>query len=187
MSKIFAVAALVGAAGVASANMVDLVAVDNQGLVSGFTYDLVVTVDVSGDDWTSASIAANTDGTFFQHGFGGDAEPSQALVNAFPDLAYDSFFAAPPILFDDIPGFAEGPVWTASTVTATWFDTDNTGLGTFTIARFTTDSADGFLHVEGAVTYAATGGELFDYSITVPAPASAALLGLAGLVSRRRR
>jgi hypothetical protein len=186
MSKIFAVAALVGAAGFASANMVDLVVVDNGGLLPGFTYDLVVTVD-AGDDWTSASIMGDTDGVFYQDAVGGDAEPNSALFGVFPELEFDSFFANPPALFDGSnPGFADGPVWTDSTVTATWFDTNTDDLGgTYTIARFTTDSVDGYLHVEGAMTYALTGGQLFDYSITVPAPASIALLGLAGLIRRR--
>jgi hypothetical protein len=199
MSKIFAVAALVGAAGFASANMVDLVQVDNTtGNADSlhpnfdnegwFTYDLVVTVD-DGDDWTSASMDALTDGVFIQHSLGGNGDPSPALIGLYPALAFDSFFDSPPTVLDGNGpgGFAEGPIWTDSTVTATWFDVDDTGGGTFTLARLTFDSPDGFLTVAGAMTYANTGGELFPYEITVPAPASAALLGLAGLVSRRRR
>ncbi len=184
MSKIFAVAALVGAAGFASANMVELVEVDNGGLLPGYrTFDLVVTVD-AGDDWTSASINAVSTGVFYQDGVGGDTEPNSALFGVFPELEFDSFFANPPALFDGSnPGFADGPLWTDSTVAATWFDTPDSGGGVFTVARFT---FTGELEGAGAMTYALSGGQLFDYSFnTIPAPASIALLGLAGLIRRR--
>ena len=186
MSKIFAVAALVGAAGFASANMVDLVEVDNGGLLGPDyrTFDLVVTVD-PGDDWTSASATAMVDGVFYQDALGSDIEPGQALVDL--SRRWRLTRSSPlrtPSLTASTPASPTAPCGTGDTdVAATWFDTPDTGDGVFTIARF---SFTGDLWISGALTYAASGGTLFDYSLTtVPAPASIALLGLAGLIRRR--
>ena len=66
------------------------------------------------------------------------SSPTRRSSSSFPALEYDSFFAAPAALFDNVnPGFASGPVWTDTTVSATWFDTPDTGDGTYTLARFT--------------------------------------------------
>ncbi|MFG0251740.1 MAG: hypothetical protein ACF8NJ_02565 [Phycisphaerales bacterium JB038] len=168
------------------------------------TFDLVVTVD-PGDDWTSATVhpagvvqpdevhfgafhgqGTQTDGLFFQHVAGGDSEPSPALFTAFPALEVDSFFVNPPELFDgDSANFAIGPEWTDQTLRAMWFDTPDHGDGIFTLLRLT---FTGDVWVEGYLTFKQSGGDLFGYSFTsVPAPASLALLGLAGLVRRRQR
>ncbi|MFG0251738.1 MAG: hypothetical protein ACF8NJ_02555 [Phycisphaerales bacterium JB038] len=131
------------------------------------TFDLIVFVD-AGDDWTIASIDLQLlGGTFFQHGLGGDLEPPSALIDVFPALEFDSFFASPPALFDGInPQFVDGLHWTDSTVQALWFDTVDSGEGCFTLARFTTKAN----HLIGSVVlnFANSGGEIFPFDISWP-------------------
>jgi hypothetical protein len=205
MRNLFAAAIVLTAGSIAAAGVShSIMAVDNMSgygdtqaptSADHYTFDLMITV-TGGDDWTSsAADVVLTSGTFFQHPFGGDAEPNSALFGSFPALEYDSFFASPAALFDGAnPGFASGPDWTDTTVSATWFDTPDDGDGTFTIARFTilapTVPGDGVLgSIVGSSTAKLTGGDLiaFNLPIAVPAPGSAMLLGLAGLAIRRRR
>ncbi len=206
MRNLFAAAIVLAAGSVATAAMSHFIElVDNTSgygdsqaptTPNHYTFDLKVNVS-GGDDWTSSEgNLAVSSGTLYQHPFGSDADPSQALINSFPALAYDSFFAAPGTLFDGVnaPGFAAGPVWTPTSVSATWFDTPDTGNGVFTIARFTIIAPDvpgnGLLgNISGTSTAKLTGGQLlpYDLDLVVPAPGSAALLGLAGLALRRRR
>ncbi len=201
MRNLFAAAIVLAAGSIASASVSHyLLPVDNtSGYVDSqaptsadhYTFDLMISV-TGGDDWTSSAVVGNlTAGTFYQHPFGGDTEPNSALFGSFPALAYDSFFAAPAALFDNInPGFASGPVWTDTTVTATWFDTPDTGDGDYTLARFTIYAPGGPVGtLVGSSTAKLSGGDLipFNLNIPIPAPGSAMLLGLAGLAIRRRR
>ncbi len=91
---------------------VDLVPVDNtsvgpgddpeapefNGGVTHFTFDLVATVTTD-NDWTTQSSdleILHPEVAFFNHGIGGNTEPISALINIFPALEFDSFYAAPP-------------------------------------------------------------------------------------------
>ncbi|HEB61262.1 MAG TPA: PEP-CTERM sorting domain-containing protein [Phycisphaeraceae bacterium] len=195
MSKIFAVAAVVFAAGAASAGIVSttLVPVDNSAAdaqIPGFsttydTYDLVIEVE-AGDDWTSTSAEATTTGLFYDDALGGDTAVP-AFWPVFPALEFDSYYLntegpAGPL------GFAGAVISDPSFKSATWFDTPpNGGDGVFAVARYTVDEgAD--LTIVGAHTTIDGGGTLYTYSVTtVPAPGTLALLGLGGLAIRRRR
>lgn len=214
MKSVLASVGLLAGASVALGNSMALVEVDNttgnaDALYPDFddegwrTFDLVVNVD-DGDDWLTTSAhpagvvqpdevdfgsfhgqGTKTSDTFFQHDLGGDGEPTVGLISLYPALEFDSFFATPPDLFDgEGPSFADGPDWTDDSVYAVWFDVEDDGGGTYTIARFT---FKGDLWVEGYTQFDSSAGELWGYSFTtIPAPSSLALLGLAGLVSRRR-
>ncbi|MFG0252731.1 MAG: hypothetical protein ACF8NJ_07665 [Phycisphaerales bacterium JB038] len=205
MRNLFAAAIVLAAGSIAAADVSHyLMAVDNTGgygdaqlptTADHYTWDLMINVS-GGDDWTSsAADVVLTAGTFYQHPFGGDTEPNSALFASFPGLEYDTFFASPPALFDNVnPGFASGPDWTDTTVSATWFDTPDDGDGVYTIARFTIYApsvpGNGIVgNITGSSTAKLTGGDLlpFDLNFVVPAPGTAALLGLAGLAVRRRR
>jgi hypothetical protein len=206
MRNLFAAAIVLAAGSVASADLMHYVElVDNssgQGdtlspiTADHYTFDLKVDV-TGGDDWTSSAVTGTlSTGTFYQHALGGNGDPSPALIGIYPGLAFDSFFDSPPTLLDGNGpgGFASGPTWTDSTVDATWFDVDDTGDGTYTIARFTVFAenlpGNGLVGtLVGTSTAKLTGGDLlpFDLDMIVPAPGSAMLLGLAGLAIRRRR
>ncbi len=140
---------------------------DDPSLAAAQCFDLQV-VMTDGDDWTSTDATASVDGAFYQHpAFDADV-PQQNLWTTFPSLEFDSFFSAPNFT---APGFALGPDVTPDTMSAIWFDTPDTGTGTYTIARFTVTSGT-LLALSGQSTAAYTDGELhpfsFDIALDIP-------------------
>ena len=184
--------------------------VDNGGLVAGTTYDLYANVDaggrvdaVYGDGTNLLSIGVNG-GSFVQNAFGGNTsmDINAAFLPLFPSLAYDSFVTIG--LLDstgnalnnigiDFSGFAAGGA--ISTDNGTWFVTpddsqgDESG-GRVLLGRFTIDGGtlEGSINLQGrdssSTVWNANG---IAFSSVIPAPGAIALLGLAGLTSRRRR
>ena len=208
-------AAVVGsllAAGTATADFqyLSFEVVDNGGLVAGTTYDLYANVDaggrvdaVYGDGANTLSIGVDG-GNFVQNIYGGNTsiDINPAFLPLFPSLAYDSFVTigltdsggnALNNIGIDFTGFAAGG--TLSTDNGTWFVTPddaqgNESGGRVLLGRFTIDGGDleGSINLQGRDSSGtvwnadgiAVGG-------VIPAPGALALLGLAGLASRRRR
>jgi hypothetical protein len=142
MSKYLAAAALLLAAGAASADLsFSLVPVDNTNgdaedplfSTTWDTYDMVVTV-TGDDDWTAAEalITVDAPATIFQHPFenADQSPPNPAFFGAFPSLEFDSYFSAPGGI-----GFASAAVVTPTSMEAAWFDTVDSGDGDFVLAR----------------------------------------------------
>ena len=161
---------------------------------------------VFGDAENSLSITSG--GNFYQNAFGGatSADINPALYDAFPSLVMDSWVT---IGLEDQVGnnmlnigidFADfedngGDIWTDN---GTWFATPDDAqvlagadlrvmVGQFTM--YGTDT-----HVSGVLNIQGKAGDFetfqardlaFDYAM--PAPGALALLGLAGIASRRRR
>ena len=198
MSKVLAAAALVFAAGTAYGEdeiltMTHfLMPVDNTSgdlEIPGFsdtydTYDLMVEV-TGGDDWTSTAAEAFTDTMFWEHPTNNEDFPQSGFWGLREALEYDSFYSATPNW--EVPGFAGAVVNDPQFRSATWLATPpNGGNGTFTLARYTVEEG-GFLEVVGTSTSAFGGAILDSFSLFIPAPSTAALLGLGGLLARRRR
>jgi hypothetical protein len=196
-------------AGTATADFqgLTLEVVDNGGVVAGTTYDLYANVDAGGrvdavyGDATNVLSIGVDGGNFVQSIYGGNTSMAinPAFLPIFPSLAYDSFVTIG--LLDstgnalndigiDFTGFAAGGA--LSTDNGTWFVTpddaqgDESG-GRVLLGRFTIDGGDlvGSISLQGRDS---TGTVWNADGVTwVPAPGALALLGLAGLASRRRR
>ncbi len=148
-------------------------------------------------------------GTFYQHALGSDRASSNALINIFPSLAYDTFVSIGRKRFNENepdatllspgwPGFGPSdlpPIGNPGTNIG-WFITqaDPQGApvgGQVLLGQFST--ADGQGIAGGFLVSGFTGAagdpfqsfETFDHQI--PTPGALALLGMAGLISRRRR
>ena len=178
----------------------------DSGLGIGTTYRLYAAIDaggevdaVYGDSDNALNIESST--SFYQNPFGGYGTPSAALFTFFPSLEFDSFVtigllndtgdAMLDIGIDWTDFEAGGAIWTDN---GTWFATPDEAQvqevnGRVLIGQFTTDGdVSGCLNLQGkeqdtSINWNAL-GVCFD---TVPAPGALALLGLAGLASRRRR
>ena len=184
----------------------DIEAIDS-GLGIGTTYRIYATIDaggevdaVYGDDVNALSIQSTT--SFYQNQFGGYGTPSAALFDFFPSLEFDSFVTIG-LLNDTGDAMLDiGIDWTdfegnggaITTTNGTWFATPNEAQvqevgGRVLIGQFTSDGdVSGCLSLQGkeedtSINWNAL-GVCFD---TAPAPGALALLGLAGLASRRRR
>ena len=169
----------------------------------GTTYRVYVDVE-TGDqlnavfgDTVDPLLVSSTTG-FYQNQFGSHKAPSAALFGFFPSLEYDSFVTIG-LLTDagnsmlDIGidwGVFEGGDEIA-TSNGTWFATPADSQvfevgGRVLIGQFTTTGEiSGFINIQGK------NADLTNWQYRsvplVPAPGAIALLGLAGLVARRRR
>ena len=177
----------------------------------GTTYRIYAAVDggevdaVYGDEFNNLSIEAST--SFYQHAFGNHKPPAQALIDAFGSLAYDSFVSIGRLTSTDDNMLDIGIDWTSFnaggsifTDNGTWFATPADAQvqavnGRVLIAQFTVaDDAEGNAGgVSGVLNLQGKDADLTNWNAdgvefnTVPAPGALALLGLAGLASRRRR
>ncbi len=104
-------------------------------------YDVMVATDA---DWTNCRLETNlTAGSLYQSALGNDVEPNPAIVAAFPDLEWDTY-AAVPGGYPRLAGFAGEMVMDADAFVASWFDSAETGPGTYRVARLTlSDDAEG--------------------------------------------
>jgi len=161
---------------------------------------------VFGDAQNALSIS--TSGMFYQNALGGATSQSinPALIPLFPSLALDSWVTIGRIdqtdnallnIGIDFSGFEAGG--SISTDNGSWFATPDDPqvlagadlrvlVGQFTMMGMD-DNVSGVLNLQGKagdfVTFQAR-DQAFDFSM-VPAPGALALLGLAGVASRRRR
>ncbi len=201
------VASLVaGSSAFADFQSISIDAVDS-GMGLGTTYRVYADVDagdqvnaVYGDGNVALQINA-VDGTFYQNVYGGNTPPSPALIAVFPSLAFDSFVSIG-LLTDTDDGMLEigidwgafeagGPIFTDN---GSWFATPDNAqvhevdgrvlLGQFTVAG---DGLEGTINIQGKDDSLDNWTATDVYFNTVPAPGALALLGLAGLVARRRR
>ncbi|MBC8201120.1 MAG: PEP-CTERM sorting domain-containing protein [Planctomycetes bacterium] len=177
----------------------------------GTTYQIYAAVDggevdaVYGDADNLLSIEAST--SFYQHPYGAHAPPSEALINVFGSLAFDSFVSIGRLNATDDNMLDIGIDWTSfnaggaiTTDNGTWFATPADAqvqavdgrvlIGQFTVA----DDADGNAGgVSGIINLQGKDADLTNWNAygvefnSVPAPGALALLGLAGVASRRRR
>ncbi|MCK4871283.1 MAG: hypothetical protein KAS72_01015 [Phycisphaerales bacterium] len=135
---------------------------DDPTLAGAKTFDLQV-IMTEGDDWTSTDATATIDGAFYQHPSFDANTPQPGWWPTFPSLELDSFFSA----YDfAAPAFVGTPTITNDSMSAIWFDTENPGSGTYTIARFTVTSGTSLM-VTGTSTANYTQGELHPFSFEV--------------------
>jgi hypothetical protein len=177
----------------------------------GTVYQIYAAVDggevdaVYGDAVNLLSIESTT--SFYQHAFGTHKPPSEALIAAFGSLADDSFVSIGRLTSTDDNMLDIGIDWTSFndggsifTDNGTWFATPADAQvqavdGRVLIAQFTVaDDAEGNAgHVSGVINLQGKDADLTNWNAigvefnTFPAPGALALLGIAGLVSRRRR
>ncbi len=176
------------------------------GMAGLTTYRIYAAIDAGGEvdavygDEVSALSIQSTHG-HFQHDYGHHGTPNAALWFPFPSLEFDSFVtigllhdeddAMMHIGIDWVDFNAGGAIYTDN---GTWFATPNEPQvqevnGRVLIAQLTTEGdVSGCLSLQGkeedtSINWNAV-GVCFD---TAPAPGALALLGLAGLASRRRR
>ena len=207
--SIFPMMAVASFASVAVASPLQGLSADVSSTAYGVNYMVYADLDagaridaVYGDGSSSLSIHAGAGG-FYQNIYGGDTSVSinPSLLPVFPSLAYDTYVT---IGLTDSTANALNVVgnlftnW-VETDNGSWFATpedDQCLAGSelrVMIGQFTMIGADatvsGVVNLQGKVgdfeTFNAT-GQAFEYSM-IPAPGALALLGLAGIASRRRR
>ncbi|MCA9295119.1 MAG: hypothetical protein KC983_01355 [Phycisphaerales bacterium] len=166
--------------------------------------DIVAAVSGSVDNGIDLIFDPGAGGVFYNNAFGSLTAPNTAILNPFPEVAFDTFITmgtadnsvAPPSIVDlnnDFNGLA-GHVQAQNlgyTVTpAPGFGVQSDGQGGFRVllGQFTVASGDTF---SGQALVSGGGLIVFDdwaiSSGTVPSPGVLALLGVAGLAGRRRR
>ena len=183
----------------------DIDEVEN-GMAGLTTYRIYAVIDaggevdaVYGDDVNALSIQSTT--SFYQNNFGGYGTPDAGLFGFFPSLEFDSFVTIG-LLTDDGDAMMDigidwadfedngGAIWTDN---GTWFATPDEPQvqevgGRVLIAQLTTDGdINGIINMQGKNDDLTNWNALGVEFTTVPAPGAIALLGLAGVASRRRR
>ncbi len=166
-------------------------------------------VDASGTPASPMDIHV-VGGTFYQHQFGTDTAPNAALLSIFPSLAFDTFvtigakaigpgYQNPPplVLTPGWPGFGPSSLVGTNLAWANTPDEPNTdpfnpafvnGNGQVLIGQFTTLNGTGIVGMCRIVVFSNNVGTQIDVSFFhVPGPGALAPIGIAGLVSRRRR
>ncbi len=143
----------------------DAVAPEFAGGVTHFTFDLLVIV-TDDNDWTATqaeAALAEPALTFFEHPAGDDVTPRASMVDVFPALEFDSFYAStktnpanqPPLA---CPGYLY-PTNEPQLRFATWFDVPPCGGdGAWTIARYTIVVPDGSATIPSVVAEGGGGG-----------------------------
>jgi hypothetical protein len=167
---------------------------------------------MAGTPSTPLTIAVTGGGTFWNRQFGGDTAPSSGLVAAFPSLAFDSFYtiglkSTTPGVPDtttvvNMPTLGSAPentVTSVSTTNGSWasvpptapqadpWDPASGPPGQVLIGQFSTTNGTGFY---GSFAIKGVGdgtGWQAAVSFAWPAPGTLGLLGVAGLMSTRRR
>ena len=209
-TSIFALAAGMGSMVLASSASADVAAelVSMGSNSEGHTYRMYITGLADGDRLDA--VYGNEDnglsiaGNFYENMFGGNTtmDINPALIAVFPSLANDSWVTIG--LEDSFGGNALNNIgmnWDAgnyNTTNGSWFVTPDDAqgaavggsvlIGQFTVVGGTGVVADDFssaiVNVQGTI-----GGEVVQLTglNAIPAPGALALLGVAGLVSRRRR
>ena len=173
------------------------------GMAGLTTYRVYAVIDaggevdaVYGDAENTLSIQSST--SFYQNPYGDHSTPNAALFFVFPSLEFDSFVTigllddATDAMMDigiDWTDFEDngGAIWTDN---GTWFATPDEPQvqevgGRVIIAQFTTDG-----DLTGCMSLQGKNADLTNWnalSVCLPAPGAIALLGLAGVASRRRR
>jgi uncharacterized protein (TIGR03382 family) len=156
-------------------------------------------------------------GTFYQHTAGSDRAPIDAAVGVFPSLAYDTFVTIGVSLVDPdgndggqpLDLMFLSPTWSGFGPSSLFSVNDfwsappapigqqgnpfnpgfDAGDGRTLIGQFATTDGSGF---EGSMLLQGTSGgvpfqTVANFSHTIPTPGALALIGVAGLATRRRR
>jgi MYXO-CTERM domain-containing protein len=154
-------------------------------------------------------------GTFWNRAFGGDTAPSAGLVAVFPDLAFDSFYTIGlkstaagvpdtttvvnmPTLGSNVGPFVTSVFttngsWASVPPTAAqadpWDPTSGGGPGQVLLANLSTINGTGFIgnFLLQFVADGQGGQASVSFEWPMPTPGGLALLGVAGLLGRRRR
>ena len=175
------------------------------GMAGLTTYRVYVDIDaggevdaVYGDGDSALSIQSST--SFYQNAYGDYGTPNAALFFVFPSLEFDSFVTIG-LLDDATDAMMDiGIDWTdfednggaIYTDNGTWFATPDEAQvrevnGRVLIAQLTTDGdLTGVVNLQGK-NADLTNWNALGVELVVPAPGAIALLGLAGVASRRRR
>jgi len=212
-TSIFALAAGMGSMFLASSASADVAAelVSMGSNSEGHTYRMYITGLADGDRidavYGNADNALSIAGNFYENNFGGNTSMSinPALIAVFPSLANDSWVTIGATdmfggnaLNDIGMNFDAGNY---NTTNGSWFVTPDDAqgvavggsvlIGQFTVVGGTGNVSDDFssalVNVQGSVD--GVSGSSFNITglNAIPAPGALALLGVAGLVSRRRR
>ena len=115
-------------------------------------------------DWTNTRLDfALTEGSMYQHPRGREFPPSEALVAAFPELVYDTYVQA---ATGEWAGTAGDVVMTETAIGISWFDSMDTGPGSFKIGQVTL-SADAAGRATGKSYEVATAGVGVPFAFTI--------------------
>jgi len=187
---------------------------DDPNLANAKTFDLTINVP-TGEDYTSTNLLANLTGsgvTFYSPAIGGANTPNSAFwaVPGFRNTEFDTFVSGPGFTVPTILGKSQFPVggpgpaeFSSTKIDVAYGDLITTASGSFVNARLTIlGLPSGVVVVPGSVANAAATivgdaassgnpngiGTPFSFSLVVPEPASAALMGLGlGAIALRRR
>ncbi len=114
--------------------------------INGTTYNVYDVVAITNSDWTNAKLVTElTAGSLYQSPLGNDVEPNPAIVAVYPDLEWDTYVTVPGG-YPRSAGFAGETTINTEVIDASWFDSADTGPGTFVVARLTlSDDAAGII------------------------------------------